>query len=141
MDLTGCFYDDCYLCTSGVKGGNHTRSGAHYSGICLECEKAGKTGRYDGETGRSAYWRTTKFHLKSIEGNKMDNAFTKHINIFHKDKLKDPSIFKLKVESNHRKCLERQIKEGVAIRNSGASLILNSKSEFHQPAVRRVVVE
>ena len=71
----------------------------------------------------------------------MDNAFYKHVNIFHKDKLKDPSIFKLKVESNYRKCLERQIKEGVAIRNSGASIILNSKSEYHQPSVRRVVVE
>ena len=53
MDLTGCFYEDCYLYINGAKGGNHTRSGANYSGICLECEKSGKIGRYDGETGRN----------------------------------------------------------------------------------------
>ena len=31
LDLTGCFYPDCYLCESGTTGGSHTRSGAHYS--------------------------------------------------------------------------------------------------------------
>ena len=25
MDLTGCFYPDCYLCESGTTGGSHTR--------------------------------------------------------------------------------------------------------------------
>ena len=33
LDLTGCYYFDCYLCESDVKGcGSHTtRSGVHYS--------------------------------------------------------------------------------------------------------------
>ena len=50
-------------------------------------------------------------------------------------------MFKLQVESNHTKCLERQIKEGVSIKNfknSDADIVMNSKAEFHQPAVRRV---
>ena len=58
-DLTGCFYPDCYLCESGVKGGSHTRSGIHYSGICVICKDNGVNSRYDGESGRSGYWRST----------------------------------------------------------------------------------
>ena len=34
--------------------------------------------------------------------------------------------------------MERQIKEGVAINNSDADHVMNSKAEYHQPAVRRV---
>ena len=44
----------------------------------------------------------------------------------------------MKVESNHTKFLERQLKEGVFIKNSNADHVMNSKAEYHQPAVRRV---
>ena len=137
-DLTGCFYTDCYLCESGTKGGSHTRSGVHYSGICVLCEEAGIKARYDGESGRSGYWRSTKFHKEDIRSNNVKNAFTKHLNVYHSDNIRETGVFKLKVESNHTKCLERQIKEGVSIKNSDADIVMNSKAEFHQPAVRRV---
>ena len=141
MDLTGCIYPDCYLCECGAKGGSHTRAGSHYSGVCLECEQSGTVARYDGETGRSAYWRSTHFHKKEILKNDTKNAFTKHLNVFHKGKLQDPTILKLKVDSNHSKCLDRHIKEGIWIKNNGASKVMNSKSEYHQPAVKRVVIQ
>ena len=139
MDLTGCFYPDCYLCESGTTGGSHTRSGAHYSGICVLCQQAGKEARYDGETGRSAYWRTTKSHKPQIMSNADSNGFAKHLQVYHPENIRDPSAFKIKVESNHSKCLERQVKEGTYITNSEADYVINSKSEFHQPSVRRVV--
>ena len=137
VDLTGCFYPDCYLCESGTKGGSHTRSGVHYSGICTLCEEAGVKSKYDGESGRSGYWRS-KFHKEDIKKNNPNNAFSKHLNEFHGDHIKEHKVFKLKVESTHTKCLERQIKEGVAIKNSNADHVMNSKAEYHQPAVRRV---
>ena len=140
MDLTGCPYDDCYLCETGIQGASHTRSGIHYSGTCTLCEKDGISARYDGETGRNGYWRSTKFHKKEILKNDLKNAFTKHLNIHHPDHLRDPSVFKLRVESTHSKCLDRQVKEGITIKNSGADIRMNSKSEYHQPAVRRVIV-
>ena len=140
MDLTGCPYEDCYLCESGSRGGSHTRSGIHYSGTCTLCERDGVTARYDGETGRNGYWRAMMFHKKEIVKNDLRNAFTKHLNLYHKEHIRDPSVFKLKVESTHTKCLDRQVKEGVAIKNSGAVHKLNSKAEYHQPAVRRVIV-
>ena len=44
----------------------------------------------------------------------------------------------MKVESTFSKPLERQVTEGISITNSKADLIMNSKSEYHQPAVQRV---
>ena len=72
--------------------------------------------------------------------NDTKNAFTKHLNIYHPDHLRDPSAFRLKVKSTHTKCLDRQVKEGITIKNSKADIQTNSRAEFHQPAVRRVVV-
>ena len=140
MDLTGCPYTDCYLCEAGVKGSSHTRSGITYSGTCTLCEEKGLTARYEGETGRNGYWRSTKFHKKEILKNDTKNAFTKHLNIYHPDHLRDTSAFRLKVESTHTKCLDRQVREGITIKNSKADIQMNSRAEFHQPAVRRVVV-
>ena len=139
-DLTGCFYPDCYLCESDSKGGSHTKSGVHYSGVCVLCAENGTISRYDGESGRSGYWRATKFHKNDILTNSDKNAFSKHLQIFHPDHIREPKAFKLKVESTHSKYLERQVKEGVFINNnnSEADHMLNSKAEYHQPALRRV---
>ena len=76
LDLTGCYYTDngCMLCESGEHGGSHTRSGAHYSGICVICEEQGKLARYDGETGRNGYYRSTLGHKKDIVKENTENA-------------------------------------------------------------------
>ena len=142
-DLTGCIYSNlpkhpCFLCEAGVKGGSHTKSGVHYSGVCQLCEEAGIVARYDGESGRNGYWRCTIFHKQEIIDNKESNAFAKHLQLHHPERIGDPSVFKLKVESTFSKPLERQVTEGVAITNSNADLIMNSKSEYLQPAVQRV---
>ena len=78
------------------------------------------------------------FHKKEIIENKDSNAFAKHLQVFHPDRIGDPTVFKLKVESTFSKPLERQVTEGIAITNSTADRILNSKSEYLQPAVPRV---
>ena len=142
-DLTGCIYTNlpkhpCVLCEAGVKGGSHTKSGVHYSGVCQLCEDAGIVARYDGESGRNGYWRCTRFHKKDIIDNDESNAFAKHLQLFHPDRIGDPTVFKLKVESTYSKPLERQVTEGIAITNSTADRMMNSKSEYLQPAVPRV---
>ena len=67
------------------------------------------------------------------------NAFAKHLQIHHPEHTGEPSSFTLKAERTFRKCLERQVSEGIEIANSDAEILLNSKSEFHQPAVTRIV--
>ena len=126
LDLTGCFYQDCYLCESDDKGASHTRSGAHYSGICSLCKEENKLARYDGESGRSGYYRSTLGHKKDILDQNDKNAFAKHLSNFHPDKVGDPTVFKLKVESTHKKCLDRQVTEGINIQNSKADYLMNS---------------
>ena len=136
-DLTGCIFPDCLLCESGEKGASHTRSGAVYSGVCTLCEEKGTKSIYHGETGYSAYQRTKK-HRKDIEREDMNNAFAKHLALHHPEHTKDASVFKIKSERTFRKCLERQVAEGVDITRSEADILMNSKSEYHQPAVTRV---
>ena len=137
LDLTGCFYPDCYLCQSGNGGASHTRSGVHYSGVCSLCADQNIVARYDGESGRSGYLRT-KQHKADIEHCRTSNAFAKHLELHHPDHVGDPSVLKFKSEQVFRKCLERQVTEGISISNSTANILLNSKSEYHQPAVTRV---
>ena len=76
-------------------------------------------------------YRSTIGHKKDIIDKNEKNAFAKHLINFHPDKVGDTAAFKLKVESTHKKCLERQVSEGIHI--------VNSKSEYLQPAVRRVI--
>ena len=72
-----------------------------------------------------------------MKGN-LKNAFAKHISLYHPERKGDHKTFKFKVKSTHKTCVERQITEGVVIHNSEADIVLNGKSEFHQPSTRRV---
>ena len=48
--------------------------------------------------------------------------------------------FKFKSEQTFKKSLERQVTEGIEIANSTADNLLNSKAEYHQPALHRVTL-
>ena len=137
MDLTGCFYPDCYLCEGGAGVASHTRSGVHYSAVCSLCAEKGVSAVYNGESGRSGYYRT-KQHKSDIINCRTTNAFAKHLEIYHKEAVGKPEVFKFKSERVYKKCLDRQVAEGVAISNSDCQILLNSRSEYHQPAVTRV---
>ena len=84
LDLTGCIFPDCWPCESGEKGGSHTKRGPVYSGVCLDCGEVNITA---GESGFSAYNRF-KSHKKSIKNKTTSNAFARHLNDFHPEKVK-----------------------------------------------------
>ena len=48
-----------------------------------------------------------------------------------------PAMFNAKVTGTFKDCLSRQVSEGVEIRRSN-KIVLNTKSEWHQPALWRV---
>ena len=138
-DLTGCPIPkpDCLYCESEVRGGSHTRRGAAYQGQCLICRDNNITATYHGETGFSAVKRGQE-HRAEICKASASNAFAKHLDLHHPEKRGDPSNFEFKVIKTFRKPLDRQVFEGVRINHDQSDILMNSKSEFHQPAETRV---
>ena len=140
LDLTGCWWPDCYLCEcedrGGPKGASHTRAGATYTGTCLECKSQNIKAVYDGETGRSGYYRTTKGHMKDLATNKTDkSALAKQTGLYHQEKVGDTSIYELKVNNTTRSSLLRQVREGQSINDNSADIVCNGKGEWHVGAV------
>ena len=140
-----CPQGDCPIClTNPGQGGGlrHHRSGALYTGSCLVCPAEngeGFTAVYTGESGDSGYVRT-KMHTSSIERRDQGNAFAKHLAEHHPQREGDWRSFRFELARTFRKSLLRQIWEAVEIHGCDATIILNSRSEWHQPVVDRVVV-
>ena len=134
----GCDHGDCLACVDGRgKGGNCQKSNVQYEMECLLCPP-GEGAAYIGETSRNLYTRG-KEHLQkyqSLKRNK-DSFMMKHQDEKHAGR---EAMFRAKVTGTFRDCLSRQVSEGVYIRRSDKQ-VLNSKSEWHQPALWRVQSE
>ena len=92
-----------------------------------------------GESAFSGFYRAESGHSKAIEKKDLSNAFAKHLNIFHPEAEGDKEAFNMKILQTFNKPLERKVTEAVLINNSKANIKMNSKAEFHQPAVARVI--
>ena len=103
--------------------------------MCLTCKSAGKISEYEGETGRNGYTRGVE-HLSALRLEDEENALWKHCQIAHDGTQAEFSMTVLKV---HRTPMVRQINEAVRIIISKAECILNSKSEWHQAPLVRVI--
>ena len=79
-------------------------------------------------------------HGLEIEKKESTNAFAKHLEIYHPDQVGNKTAFEFRVIKNFKSPLMRQIYEAVKIHSSTADIVLNSKSEWLQPATDRVVV-
>ena len=134
-----CPQGDCPLCLTGDgKGGlRHHRSGAVYRGDCLICGE--EVARYWGESGDSGYLRTSQ-HVVAIGRRDGENAFSKHLTIHHPEREGDVGAFKFTLEEVHKKPLPRLCSESVHIHKNRCDVPMNSKAEWHQPVVARVVV-
>ena len=134
-----CPQGDCPLCLTGEgRGGlHHHRSGAVYQGVCCLCGEGVAT--YWGETGDSAYCRTLQ-HQAAIRNKDDSNAFSKHLTIHHPSEEGNQSAFIFKLMELHSKPLPRLVSESCFIHTKKAAIPMNSKAEWHQPVVARVVV-
>ena len=94
---------------------------------------------YYSESAFSGFYRAESGHSKAIEKKDLSNAFAKHLNIFHPEAEGDKEAFNMKILQTFKKPLERKITEAVLINNSKANIKMNSKAEFHQPALARVI--
>ena len=69
----------------------------------------------------------------------LENAFAKHLQIFHPEHEGDPNVFKITVIQTFSKPMPRQCTEAVFIHNNEADIKMNSKTQFRQPAIPRVI--
>ena len=73
-------------------------------------------------------------HSQNYQKRDSESFIKKHQLVKHHGVQAD---FKAKVTESYKDCLLRQISEGVHIRRSEAE-VLNSKAEWHQPALWKV---
>ena len=88
---------------------------------------------YIGESSRNIFTRCAEHEARYRNGT-ATSFILKHQEEDHRGV--DP-VYKAKVTSITRDCLTRQVREAVLIRRSQVK-VLNSKSEWHQPALYRV---
>ena len=110
--------------------GNCERNGSGYR-IC--CEQCGA--EYEGETGSNGYCRG-KEPEDGLRLEETDNPLWKHCMLKHESQHVN---FSMKVLGSFQSAMARQVNEGVRIKRSKADCLMNSKSEFHQHPVVRVV--
>jgi hypothetical protein len=88
---------------------------------------------YHGETARNLYTRGIN-HEENFRTQKEKSFMLKHQNKEHQG---SPGSYKAKVTATAKDCLTRQVREGVHLRRSSVPT-LNSKTEWHQPALIRI---
>ena len=130
----GCDKEDCLPCSKGRgKGGKCHASNVNYKIECLDCPERQRP-VYHGETSKNLYTRAAQ-HLNM---RKQDESFMrKHEIEAHEGRTAD---FGAKVTHTNRDCMSRQIREGIEMRRS-MQPILNSKTEWFQPPIFRVISE
>ena len=75
---------------------------------------------------------------RDIEKRNVSNAFAKHLQLHHPDREGDPSVFEVIVVRNLKKPLDRPAFVGFRINLDSSEILVNSKSEYHQPAETRL---
>ena len=78
--------------------------------------------------------------MEAIGKRDENNAFAKHLAIYHPDQAGNKEAFEFRLEEVHNKPLSRLCSESDYIHRSSCQIQMKSKAEWHQPAVPRVVV-
>ena len=102
---------------------------------CQTCLLDGKKTSYEGETGRNAFTRGVG-HQQGLHSKSENSALWKHCVLEHNSQEAE---FIMEIIQCHSTCLSRQVHEAARILRTDAEIILNSKSEFHQTPLMRVV--
>ena len=132
----GCDSGDCQACqVDKGKGGPCRKSNVLYQFACQQCPPD-RQAVYIGETARNLYSRGRE-HFRNYQKKQPESFIYKHQEDRHNGV---DATFEAKVVSSYQDCLSRQISEGVQIRRSN-NVVLNSKAEWHQPALWKVQSE
>ena len=131
-----CSRPSCKVCTSPESGGGCKQASIGYTLTCDPCAQSDIVASYQGESSKSAFKRGEQ-HAKGLIKKSDDNPIWKHSELHHNG---DNQIgFNMKVTGRFAKPMIRQENEAIRIRESGAIHEMNSRSEFHQPVIIRLV--
>ena len=135
----GCQREECFPCQGagepGARKGDCEGNSVAYIIVCVTCQEAGRITTYEGESGRNGYTRGLK-HLQGLRTRSFKSPLWKHCILEHGG---EEASFRMEVVSSHSTCLDRQVHEMVRIGGSQAEVVLNSKSDFQQAPLVRLV--
>ena len=118
---------------------NCRRTGLLYETSCKSCvdEEGKSTAKYVGESARSGMERYGE-HVDGAATEKSDSHMYKHWQTVHRGARTE---FEFRILGFFSSALERQVAEAVRIRRTGATKILNSKSEYSRCKIPRLIAE
>ena len=128
-----CGRQECFVCLT--RGGKCEKNGVGYELKCEECWKNKRKTVYEGETGRNGFTRGAE-HLASLRLESEEHPLWKHCMLEHDGTKVE---FSMKVCGRFQSCMVRQVNEPVRMLRAKADCLMNSKSEFHQAPLVRVV--
>ena len=131
--------EKCLLCETSEGKDDCKLTNIGYSIFCRLCKDRKKSISYHGESARSCYLRGAE-HVKELERRSKTSVLYKHVRSDHKDE-EDQVKFGMKMVGRFTSALGRIIDESRRIRNTPPHELLNSKSEFHGPVIKRKVYE
>ena len=128
-----CKREGCISCQSGKKC--IEKLSVTYEYDCNWCKEEGVEAKYYGETSKGLRARA-KQHAADLVNKNETNAMVKHCIIQHGGEAAE---FSVTVKGVFQKPMQRQIHEAVMIERSEAAILMNSRSEFRQAPIIRVV--
>ena len=143
-ELDDCGREDCNPCRSGTTKKLSCRKvspgGMVYSCSCLTCKLRveEKESWYHGRSARTLYTRQSE-HETGFRAGKPENALFKHAQLHHQGETPE---FQFRAEKFFSDATSAQIFEGVSINHTPSSegFLMNSKAEYQQGEVARVVI-
>ena len=78
--------------------------------------------------------------MRDIKLKNEKSALYKHIKNDHAEEEENVT-FQMKITGKFKSAMARQIDEGIRIQNRHPNELLNSKSEFYGPAIKRKILE
>ena len=131
--------EKCLLCDSSLESSNCKVSNIGYTLICKLCKDRNIKKHYHGESARNAYLRGRE-HVSEYGKKSKNSVMYKHVISDHKNEQDDVK-FEMNIVGRFNSAINRQINESIRIRNEHSSVLLNSKSEFYGPCIKRKVLE
>ena len=110
------------------------RPGVGYKIVCTLCQANGTIAEYYGESGRNLFTRG-KEHLREFRGGISSNCMVIHSRRYHQNSKE--LTYRMEPVDFFKTPLDRQLNEGMRLRFSTASIIMNSGAEWRGDPVPR----